>query len=160
MGTIKRDTQIRAIKNAKDELSHPQNARTRAPAHLSSRSRAQIVARPTPWPRARVPSRPTPSGARTQTPPRPTPLASSISSVSPDPSRARSPTPRRPVRARLPTHGARTHDVTGAVIPITQQGVVATVPTTLGTAALPLSLQPYLSHCVTLPLLPWCTASQ
>ena len=37
-------------------------------------------------------------------------------------------------------HGARTHDVTGAVTPIPQQGMVKTIPTTLVTAALPLSL--------------------
>ena len=81
-----------------------------------------------------------PPGARTQTPPRPTPLASGVSSVSPDPSRARAPTPLHPVRTRLPTHGVRTHDVTGAVTPISQQGMVATIPTTLVTVALPLSL--------------------
>jgi len=75
-----------------------------------------------------------------QTPPCPTPLALGVSSVPPDPSRARAPTPLHPVRARLPTHGARTHDVTGAVTPIPQQGMVETIPTTLDTATLPLSL--------------------
>ena len=81
-----------------------------------------------------------PPRARTQTPPRPTPWASGVSSVSPDPSRARAPTPLHPVRTRLPTHGVRTHDVTGAVTPISQQGMVATIPTTLVTVALPLPL--------------------
>jgi hypothetical protein len=38
--------------------------------------------------------------------------------------------------------------VTGTVTPIPQQGRVATVPTTLGTAALPLStVRPYPFHC-------------
>ena len=123
----------------KDKASHPQSP-GRGPQHISlldlgPKSR---LARPR-WPRTRVPSRPTPR-ARMQTPPRPTPLASGVSSVSPDPSRARAPTPLRLTRARLSTHDARTHDVTGAVIPIPQQGMVATVPTTLVTAASPLSL--------------------
>jgi len=37
-------------------------------------------------------------------------------------------------------HDAHTHDVIGAVTPILQPGMVATIPTTLVTAALPLSL--------------------
>ena len=140
LGTIKRDAPNQSNKKRKRRTKPSTIARTRASAHLSPRSWAQITARPTPWPRARVPSRLTPSGARTQTPPCPTPLANGVNSVSPDPSRARAPTPLHPTRARLPTHGARTHDVTGAVTPITQQGLVATMPTTPVTAASLLSL--------------------
>ena len=106
-----------------------------------------------------------PSGTRTQVPTRPTPQglgrkfrlarplrASDADTASPDPlgfgrkSRLARPLQgsgagrRSPGSARLPTHGARTHDVTGAVTPIPQQGRVTTIPTTLGTAALPLSL--------------------
>jgi len=83
---------------------------------------------------------PDPSRTRTQTPSSPDPLGLGRKFRLARPPRAQAPTPLRPVRARLPTHGARTHDVTGAVTPISQQGVVATIPTTLGTAALPLSL--------------------
>jgi len=51
--------------------------------------------------------------------------------------------PLRPIphhRARLPTHGARTHDVTNAVTLISLQGMVVTILTTPVTVALPLSL--------------------
>ena len=71
------------------------------------------------------------------------PWASGESSVSPDSFGARAPAPLHPIprhSTRLPTRGAHTHDVTGAVTPISQQGMVATIPTTLITAALPLSL--------------------
>ena len=91
----------------------------------------------------RVPSRPTPPGlGRRHRLARPL-SASDASSVSPDPSRARAPTPLLQIprhRARLPTHGARTHDRTGAVTPISQQGMAATIPTTLVAVTLPLSL--------------------
>ena len=143
MGTIKRDTQIRAIKNAKDELSHPPSPGRRSQhIYLLDLGPKSRLARPLGLGRKFHLA----PGARTQTLPRPTPLASGVSSVSPDPSRARAPTLLRPTRARLPTHGARTHEVTGVVTPTSQQGMVATIPTTLDT--------------VTLPLLPWCTASQ
>jgi len=103
---------------------------------------------------------PDPTRPRMQTPTRPIPSASGASSVSPDPlGLGRKPRLARPLQglgtgrrstgsARLPTHGARTHDVTGTVTPIPQQGRVATVPATLGTAALPLSIvRPYPFHC-------------
>jgi len=73
----------------------------------------------------------------------PDPLASGASSASPDPSWARASTPPRPsprLRARLPTHGTRTHYVTDAVTAILWQGTVVTIPTTPATIALPLSL--------------------
>ena len=109
-----------------------------APAHLLSPGPKARLARPLGLGREFRLARP--PRAQTQTPLRPTPWASGVSSVSPDPSWARAPAPLHPVRTRLPTHGARTPDVTGAVTPISQQGMVATIPTTLGTAALPLSL--------------------
>jgi len=67
LGTIKRDTQIRAIKIAKDKASHPQSP-GRGPQYiclldLAPKSR---LARPH-WPRTRVPSRPTPRGSDADT---------------------------------------------------------------------------------------------
>ena len=100
--------------------------------------------------RARAPSRLAP-WARDQTTAHPTPLASGASSASPDPSRARAPEPFRLIPhygARLPTYGARTHDVTGAVTPMSQQGMVATIPITLVTTALRLSLCNLISFAV------------
>ena len=139
MGTIKRDTQIRAIKNAKDELSHPPSPGRRS-QHICPSTSGPNRGSPNPLASGASSVSPGPPGARTQTPPRPTPLASGASSISLEPSRAWAPTPLRPTRARLPTHGAHTHEVTGAVTPISQQGMVATIPTTLDTATLPLSL--------------------
>jgi len=133
----------------------------------------------TPSPQVQPTTRPTPQGLgrkfRLARPLR----ASDASSVSPDPSGPRTQTLPRPIlpalgvkprlarplqgsgagrrsigSARLPTHAARTHGVTGEVTPIPQHGRVTTVPTTLGT------VRPYLFHCVTLPLSLWCTASQ
>ena len=80
------------------------------------------------------------SGARHGSP---DPLASGASFASPDPSWAQAPTSDRPsprLGARLPTHGARTHDVTDAVTPIPRQDMEATIPTTPATVALPLLL--------------------
>ena len=62
LGTIKKDTQIRAIKIAEDKASQPQSP-GRGPQSvcfldLGPKSR---LARPH-WPRTRVPSRPTPRG--------------------------------------------------------------------------------------------------
>lgn len=70
-------------------------------------------------------SRPTPQGIG-----REFRLARPADAVSPDPRH----------RTSLPAHDARTDDVTGAVTPISLQGMVVTVPTTLVTVALPLSL--------------------
>jgi len=72
----------------------------------------------------------------------PDPLASDVSSISPDPSRARTTDTASPDPLGLGRKFrlARTHDVTGVVTPISQQGMEVTFPTTLVTAALPLSL--------------------
>jgi hypothetical protein len=108
---------------------------------------------------------PDPSGSRIQFPTRPTPQGlgrkfrlarplrvSDSSSDSPDPLGSRNQVPSRPTPSRLgrrtPFHlesktstaRHRTHDVTGTMTPIPQQGRVSTVPTTLGTAASPFSL--------------------
>ena len=93
-----------------------------------TRARARAPACLTPWRRAEAPAHPWVSGA---------------SSASPDPSGGRAPTPPHPsprLRTRLPTCSARTHDVTDAVTPIPLQGMVATIPTTPDTVALPLLL--------------------
>jgi len=140
LGTIKRDTQIRAIKITKKTKQVVDNHQDVGPSTSASSISGPNHGSPDPVGHGREFRLARPPGARTQTPPRPTPLASGVSSVSPDPSRARAPTPLRLTRTRLSMHGARTHDVTGAVTPISQQGMVATVPTTLVTEASPLSL--------------------
>jgi len=117
------------------------NKKRKSQSKSSIITRARALSRLAPWPRVQTTACPTPlglgrefrfarpPGARTRVPSRPTPLGlgrefrlarppwpSDASSVSPDPSRARVPTPFRPIRhhsARLPTHSARTHDVTG-----------------------------------------------
>jgi len=119
-------------------------------------SGARTPARLTPWPRA-------------QTTAHPTPLASDASSASPDPSG-----PRTRVSSRLTPLGLG-RQRRFARSPITVQGFrrTAPVPTTWQAQWLPYhsrlwwwlfqppwSLQPYLFHYATLPLLLWCTASQ
>ena len=132
--------QIRAIKNAKDELSHrPAPGRGPQRICLLDLGPKSQLARPLGLGHEFRLARPPQRLGRRHCLARP-PLAPGVNSVSPDPSRARAPTPLRPTRARLPTHGARTHDVTGAVTPISQQGMVATMPTTPVTAASLLSL--------------------
>jgi len=67
LGTIKRDTQIRAIKIVKDKASHPQSPGPGPqPICLLDLGPKSRLARPH-WPRTRVPSRPTPRGSDTDT---------------------------------------------------------------------------------------------
>ena len=116
----------------------------RAPAHSTRPTpkglgRKFRLARP---PRASDASSdsPDPPGPRTQVPTRPTPqgLGRKFRLARPLPGSGAG--PHSTWAARLPPHGAHTHDVTGAMTPIPQQGRVSTIPTTLDTAALPLSL--------------------
>ena len=120
MGTIKRDTQIRAIKNAKNKAYEITGARP--PAHLTPQGlghefrlarprRASDTSSDSPdpvGPRTRVPTRPTPQGLghefRLARPRR----ASDASSDSPDPSGSRTQVPSRPTPSglgrRIPIH--------------------------------------------------------
>ena len=138
LGSIKRGTQIRVIKNHKRQSKPPRITSTRAPAiyflDLEPKTRH---ARPH-WPRAQIPSRPTPKGSDADTAsPDPLGLGHKFRLARPVQG---SGVKRRSSRTRLPTHGARTLDMTGAVTPISQQGTVVTIPTTLATVALPLSV--------------------
>ena len=117
LGTIIRDTQIRAIKSAKKHTNH--NHQGTGPSSFDS---------PDPsGPRTRVPTRPTPQG-----------LERKFRLARPRPGSGTG--PHSTWAARLPPHGARTHDMTDAMASIPQQGKATTIPTTLGTAASPFSL--------------------
>ena len=83
MGTIKRDTQIRAIKNP------PRITRTRAPAIYFLDLEAQNTAGPTPRARTQTPYRPTPTSLGCKFRLTRPPQGSGVSSVSPDPLEAR-----------------------------------------------------------------------
>ena len=168
LGTIIRDTQIRAIKNVKKHTNH--NHQGTGPSSSDSPDpsgpRTQVLTRPTLRASDASSDSPDPSGPRTQVPTRPTPQGlerkfrlarpletSDASSDSPDPDQARAPDP-------TPTEQQDFHHT-------------ALVPATLQTRWLPYrsrarrqlfqpprALQHHLFHCVPLPLSLWRTASQ
>ena len=135
------------------------NKRRKRPSKLTAITGARAPTRPTPPGLGRKfrlarPLRtsdassdsPDPSGPRTQVPTRPTPQDLGRRHRLARPLLGSGTRPRSTRSTRLPPYGARTPEVTSAMTPIPQQGRVPTVPTTLVTVALPLSL--------------WHTASQ
>ena len=138
VGYIKNDTQIRAIKNAKDK------------SKLTTVDGVRVPTRPTPQGLGRKFRLALPQGLGRKFwlawPLR----ASDANTDSPDPPPG-SGAGSLPARtARLRSHGARTHDVTSAYR--SRAGWRLFQP--------PWALQPHLFHCVPLPLSLWRTASR
>ena len=129
LGTIIRDTQTRAIKNANKHTNH----------NHQGFGRKFRLARPLRASDANSDS-PDPSGLRTQVLPRPTPqdIGRKFRLARPRPGSDAG--PHSAWAARLPPHGARTHDMTDTMASIPRQGKAITIPTTLVTVPLPPSL--------------------
>ena len=160
LGTIIRDTQIRATKNAKKHTDYNHQGLGRK-FRLARPLRVLDASSDSPDPlgsRTQVPTRPTPQGLERKFRLARTLRVSDASSDSPDPSGSWTQAPFHPIPSRLgrrtPLHLGNkiSPDMTDVTAPITRQGKATTVSTTPITVALPLSLYTLTPvHCSTLP---------